>query len=99
MQMVDGVDVLDVREAARYVGRTPETVRRWVWSGRVPSSRQGHRLLIARRDLDAAISGDASPGALSLRDWAAGTPRRGTRSAGSAGSLVAEDRWSDDHRR
>ncbi len=43
-------------KAADYVGRTPETVRRWVWSGRVSALWRGNRLLIARAELDAAVS-------------------------------------------
>jgi excisionase family DNA binding protein len=99
MQSVDGVEVLDVREAAAYIGRTPETVRRWVWSGRVAASRQGNRLLIARRALDAAVSGVPLTAALSLREWAASTPRRTDRAETSALSLISQDRWSDDHGR
>lgn len=99
MHSLNGVEVLDVREAATYVGRTAETVRCWVWSGRVPASRRGNRLLIARRDLDAAFFGEPSPYPVSLREWAASTPRRSDGSAGSAAALVAEDRWSDDHGR
>lgn len=96
MQSVDGVEVLDVWEAAAYIGRTPETVRR-VWSGRVAASRQGNRLLIARRALDAAVSGVPPSRALSLREWAANTPRRTDRTETSATSLVPQDRCSDDH--
>lgn len=94
---VDGADVLDVRAAADYVGRTPETVRRWVWSGRVPALRQGNRLLIARSALDAAVSGQG-PDRMSLRQWAESATRRGTDGAVTAASLVLEDRADDDRR-
>lgn len=97
MLTVDGVDVLDVREAAEYVGRTPETVRRWVWSGRVSAIRQGHRLLIPRRDLDSSVIA-REDARLSLRDWAATVPRADTASAASAADLVLEDRSDDDDR-
>ncbi|MGI8537222.1 MAG: helix-turn-helix domain-containing protein [Mycobacteriales bacterium] len=97
MLTVNGVDVLDVRGAATYVNRTPETVRRWVWSGRVSAVRQGNRLLIPRAQLDAAVS-DRDPGRLSLREWAESTWRRGTDATVSAAPLVLEDR-ADDHRR
>lgn len=96
MLILDGVDVLDVREAADYVGRTPETVRRWVWSGRVSALRQGNRLLIARSELDAALSGGATE-QMSLREWARSAPRS-TGTADTAASLVLEDR-GDDHGR
>jgi len=45
--------MLDVQRAAALVGRHPETVRRWVWSGRLAARRQGNRLLIARADVEA----------------------------------------------
>jgi len=101
---VDGVEMLEVRAAAVYVGRTPETVRRWVWSGRVPSIRRGNRLLIARPALDAAAGRDGpgrnlggasagSPGptasAPTLAAWAASLPSsRGT--AGPSATTAAD---------
>lgn len=97
MLTLDGVDVLDVREAAKYVGRTPETVRRWVWSGRVSAIRQGHRLFIPRTDLDDSVLSRPEE-QLSLAEWAASVPRAESARATSASSLVLEDR-RDDHRR
>ena len=97
MLTVDGVDVLDVREAAEYVGRTPETVRRWVWSGRVSAIRQGHRLLIPRSELDSSVIARDDV-RLSLRDWAATVPRADAASAATAADLVLEDRTDDDGR-
>ncbi len=102
---INGVDVLDVREAATYVGRTPETIRRWVWSGRIAYTRKGNRLLIARRDLEALglATGSSevnSPPSndtrtpLSLGTWADQIPRAARREAPSAASLVSDDRWS-----
>ncbi len=44
-QRTDAEDLLDVRRAAALAGRHPETVRRWVWSGRLAARRQGNRLL------------------------------------------------------
>jgi excisionase family DNA binding protein len=73
MQVVDGVEMLGVREAAAYVRRTPETVRRWVWTGSVSAQRDGNRLLVSRRELDAALGMDDAP-ALSLQAWARPSP-------------------------
>lgn len=87
MMVVDGVEVLDVREAADYVRRTPETVRRWVWSGRLSARRKGNRLLVARHELDALI-GPAAP--LSLGAWASALP--GAATGGTAADLVLDDR-------
>ena len=54
--------MLTVPEAARRVGRNPETVRRWIRSGRLPAERVGTQHLVREEDLDAA----ASPGRLPL---------------------------------
>lgn len=102
--------MFEVRAAAVYVGRTPETVRRWVWSGRVSSIRRGNRLLIARPALDAAAGRDGSgadagsPGRKAagptLAAWAASVPSpRGTAgtSAATAADLISDQRWLDDH--
>lgn len=92
MMVVDGVEVLAVREAAEYAGRTAETIRRWVWSGRLPAQRQGNRLMVARRDLDALLQ---HPGQerLTLREWAAQLPSGAGR---SAADLVLSDRADRD---
>jgi excisionase family DNA binding protein len=49
--------MLTVPEAARRIGRDPETVRRWLRSGRLPSKKVGTQYLIDEADLD-AIEGD-----------------------------------------
>jgi excisionase family DNA binding protein len=55
----DPIGMLTVRDAAEEVGRTPETIRRWVWSGRLPATRRGNRLTVARDDLQRASGTDA----------------------------------------
>ncbi len=45
--------MIGVAEAASRVGRSPETVRRWIRSGRLPASRDGRRLVLDVGDLDA----------------------------------------------
>ena len=82
--------MVSVREAAAIVGRTPETIRRWVWSGRLASRKQNNRLLIARDDLDQAA--DRSEPALSLREWAKLATKRRPAGTGSAADLVLADR-------
>jgi excisionase family DNA binding protein len=94
MIVIDGVEMVDVREASRLVGRTPETVRRWVWTGRVEAIKQGNRLLVPRDQIVGAIeAGPEQPRAGSLREWAAGlgTGGRGRRGA-TASDLVMADR-------
>jgi excisionase family DNA binding protein len=45
--------MLTVAEAARRAQRDPETIRRWIRAGRLPSERQGTRHLIHEDDLAA----------------------------------------------
>lgn len=59
-------DELEVKAAAAVAGRTAETIRRWVWSGRLPAKRRRNRLLVRRGDVDALVGGRT---ALSLADW------------------------------
>ena len=44
-------DMVSVREAAKECKRTAETVRRWVWGGRLPARKLGNQLFIKRSDL------------------------------------------------
>ncbi len=93
MVIIDGVEMVDVHEAARLTRRTPETVRRWVWSGRIEAVKRGNKLFLPR----AAMTGVGDDGeahtAMPLAEWAALLPtsRRG-RAGRSARDLVAEDR-------
>ena len=50
---------LTVPEAARRVGRNPETIRRWIREGRLPSRKVGTQYLVEEHDLDAATVPDA----------------------------------------
>ena len=61
-------DVLDVRQASELVGRHPETIRRWIWSGRLPASKRGNRHFVAAADVMAASGEDQ--GKLTLAEWA-----------------------------
>lgn len=90
------LELLDVRAAATLARRNPETVRRWVWSGRLASQRRGRRILVARRDVE-ALAGGGSRGGLSLGEWArqAQASQKATgsgRRRRSAADLVLEDR-------
>ena len=90
------VEMIDVRGAATLLRRHPETVRRWVWSGRLAARREGNRLLVARADVEAIAAGEGST-QTSLAVWvdraraarqAAGNSTHGS----SAATLVIEDR-------
>lgn len=50
--------MITVPEAARRVGRNPETVRRWIRSGRLRSEKVGTQHLVREEDL-AVMQGDA----------------------------------------
>jgi len=52
--------MLTVPEAARRVGRNPETVRRWIRSGRLRSQRIGTQHLIDEDDLAPFLDGSDS---------------------------------------
>lgn len=49
--------VLTVAQAAERVGRTPETVRRWIRSGRLTATTEHGRLLIEPADLNRVSDG------------------------------------------
>lgn len=48
--------MLTVPEAARRVGKNPETVRRWIRSGRLRSQRIGTQHVIDEADLNAMVT-------------------------------------------
>jgi len=48
-------DVVSVREASKQSGRNMETVRRWIWSGKLPAQKLGNQLFIRRSDLRAFL--------------------------------------------
>lgn len=98
-------DELTILDAAALANRSPETVRRWVWSGRLGARKSGKRLLVARRELEALVDPREHP-ALSLREWANLAERALRAGSGphrSAADLVIEERrgrYSEvDHRR
>lgn len=88
-------DMIDVRSAAKLVDRHPETVRRWVWAGRLQARRQGNRLLLARADVEAVLAseGRSVSDLATWADRARELRRRAPRSSGaSAASVVIAER-------
>lgn len=70
MLVIDGVEMVDMHEAGRLADRTPETIRRWVWSGRLEARKDGNRLLVSRGNLLALSSkGRQDHDDLTLADW------------------------------
>jgi excisionase family DNA binding protein len=89
-------DLVDVRQAAALIGRHPETIRRWVWSGRIGARRRGNRLFVDRADVE-SVAGAWTPESRSLEAWAQRAKELrevgGTRGVGvSAADLVLDDR-------
>ncbi len=48
--------MLTVPEAARRVGRNPETVRRWIREGKLRATKVGTQHVLDERDLDAMVT-------------------------------------------
>src|SRR5436309_1295578 len=51
--------MISVREAAERVHRDPETIRRWIRSGRLPSQRVGIRYIVDEHDLLAMVDAES----------------------------------------
>ncbi len=43
--------LMNVREAARECGRNTETIRRWIWAGKLPARKLGNQLFVKRSEL------------------------------------------------
>lgn len=66
--------MLTVPDAAARVNRNPETIRRWIRSGRLRAQRVGTQHIIEERDLDDAIGADTLSVPASWRKTATGEP-------------------------
>lgn len=44
--------LMSVREAAEECGRNAETVRRWIWAGKLPAEKLGNQLFIKSSDFN-----------------------------------------------
>ena len=45
-------NLISVKEAAQKCGRNSETIRRWIWSGKLPAEKLGNQLFIKKSALD-----------------------------------------------
>jgi excisionase family DNA binding protein len=63
--------VLTVAETANRVGRSPETVRRWIREGRLRAQRHGGRQLIDDRDVR-VIEDEIHPMSALPEEWRVG---------------------------
>ena len=100
---------LTVPEAARRTGRNPETIRRWIREGKLPSRKVGTQHMIEEDDLDAVDAWRPLPRAdadrmLSDQSWSRRCTRvarnersrstRPSRTLGAAGrAAVTTDPW------
>jgi excisionase family DNA binding protein len=66
--------MLTVPEAARRVGRDPETVRRWIRAGRLAARKVGTQHVIEEGDLDALLEDEQLPMPKAWQRMADGRP-------------------------
>jgi excisionase family DNA binding protein len=52
----DGMRLLDVREAARFLGTTPKTLYTWAWKRKIDFVKIGRNLRFDVRDLERLIN-------------------------------------------
>ena len=90
-------ELVDIRQAATDTGRSAETVRRWIWSGKLAATKRGNRLLIERAELERFLRDRLEDAPIGLAEWAAerDADRRqqepsGGAARGSAAGLVLE---------
>lgn len=67
--------MVTVPEAARRVGRDPETVRRWIRKGRLRSERVGTQHLVDERELDLLVDEEPLPVPDGWGSFASGRPQ------------------------
>lgn len=92
---------ISVREAARRTHRSTETIRRWIWSGRLPAEKRGNVYYVDVADLERMSvvyelgpetghhADDLSGWLQGLDDWRATLPAG---ASATAADLVIEDR-------
>ena len=81
---MSGAEEVTVQEAARRVNRSPETIRRWIWSGKLPATKRGNKYyvdvihleeVVVELDTGARHSPEREQ-AQSMRDWMESVDRR-----------------------
>jgi len=48
-------DLITVRQAAALCGRDPETIRRWIWSGKIRAKKLGNQLFLEKNQLTGCV--------------------------------------------
>jgi excisionase family DNA binding protein len=94
---------ITVQEAARRTRRSPETIRRWIWSGRLPATKRGNtyyvdvvyldRIVVEMDAMAHSPGGPVPRGQASLGAWLAEVDewKSGLAVAGSAPGGTASD--------
>jgi len=77
-------ELISVRQAAAECGRNPETIRRWIWSGKLPAEKLGNQLFVKRIALESYCRETAG-----APDEAAAREARGTGSGVETESRAA----------
>jgi excisionase family DNA binding protein len=54
-------EIMTVRQAARECGKNPETIRRWIWSGKLAAKKSGNQLFVKKTELDIVCSNKNAP--------------------------------------
>lgn len=89
---------ITVPEAARRVGRNPETIRRWIWSGKLASEKVGTQHLVEEDDLE-GLAGPrraTPPGA--WQQWARSVERANREQPVPPGTLTSLEDVIDEAR-
>jgi excisionase family DNA binding protein len=73
-QVLYATPMLTVPEAAARTGRNPETIRRWIRSGRLRAHKVGTQHVIEERDLEDVMNGEALPLPEGWRRTSSGEP-------------------------
>lgn len=66
--------MLTVPEAAARTGRTPETIRRWIRSGKLKARKVGTQHVIEEQDLEALVDTETLPVPPELQRTSTGEP-------------------------
>lgn len=94
-------DLITVREASRQCHRTTETVRRWIWEGKLRAQKLGNQLFVKRADLARLCPGERAPGKADrlavLNEVRAVRDRIAYRIGGTIDILEALDRSREAH--
>lgn len=67
--------MLTVPDAARRAGRDPETVRRWIRTGRLRAQKVGTQHVIDENDLEGVLEGGSLPVPERWRTFESGRPQ------------------------